>query len=375
MAWRDNGRGNLRELYESKGAATVEAILLESIRKGEAKPDDFSIQELWKAFTADAPLFDRAEMHAFVVDGRVLYGRDQREAVGTGSFEKITGALINAKVIEGYNAADVIWPNLVTSVPGKLKKETVAGMTAQVFPLEVTEGMDYEGSGIEEKYVTIQTKKYGRIVDVTEEMIFFDQTGQVLNRAKMLGEECNSLKEKLIVQGVQDVNTNAYNPSDTATALYSAANGNLKTSNAFNSGGLAAIEKLAHQMIKDGGETNYMNVNLYGKPALFPVDLMEEAWELSNSPTQPETAERAPNYWKGKYIPLTSPWVTGQSPTTWFWGDFKRCAWWMDIWPLETFDAKNSYKDFEADIKARHKVRFYGGFGFIDHKYVFKSTA
>ena len=381
MAFNEKGRGNLRELYESMGAPAIEKIIVEAIDKGEIKPDEFSFQELWKGCTNDAP-FPRREddMDAFIHEGRVLWGRDKREAIGTGSFEKITTALINKKVIEGYDSVDVIWPNLVTEVPGKLKKETIAGMTAQVFPQEVPEGKDYEGTGIEEKYVTIQTAKYGRYVEVTEEMVFFDQTGQVLTRAKEIGEGCAQHKEKLIVEGVQDINGNVWNPSDTAQAIYSNAatnhNGdNLAGNTAFDASGLAAVQKLAHNMVGDSVEQNYILINLIGKPLLVPVDLMEEAWELSNGPSNPETAERAPNYWRGKFVPYTSPYITAQSSSVWYWGDFKRDFWWMNIWPLQTFTAKaGNYREFEADIISRHKVRYYGGIGAVDYVHVFKAT-
>ena len=139
--------------------------------------------------------------------------------------------------------------------------------------------------------------------------------------------------------------------------------------------GLAAVEKLAHAMTDDSMQANYMLANIIGKPALFPVDLMEEAWELSSGPTHPETAERAPNYWRGKFVPYTSPWITANSESYWYWGDFKKCFLWITIWPLQTIDAKpGNYREFEADIKSRHKVRFYGGIGALDFRFVFKST-
>ena len=388
MAFNEEGRGNLRDLYESIGSRQIEAVLIEAINKDEIKADEFSIRELWDAFTDHAPLMKHPKGQGYVDLGFNyypevgLFGRTKREAIGTGSFEKITGALINKKMIEGYDSVEVIWPNICTVVPGTLKKETITGATAQVWPQLVPEGKDYEGSGIEEKYVTIKTTKFGRIVEVTEEMVFFDQTGQILLRAKRLGEGCAGLKEKTIVEAAQDINSNTWNPSDSALPVFSNAStstvhtwDNLQASNPFGAAGLAAIEKLAHAVTDDSIEKNYILTQIYGKPALFPVDLMEEAWELSNNPTHPETAERANNYWKGKFIPYTSPWITAQSTTTWYWGDFKRDLWWMEIWPLQTMDAKpGNYREFEADIKSRHKVRYYGGPGWVEARHVFKST-
>lgn len=382
MAFNEEGRGNLRELTESLGPQQVAKILIEAIQKDEIKVDEFSLRELYEGLTGVSCRPGRIQSpQAFLVDGKVVWGSTKKEAIGTGSFEKITGTLINKKIIEGYDSVKVIWPNLVTVVSGTLRKETVAGMTAQVFPEEVPEGANYEGSGIEEKYVTIQTAKYGRIVEITEEMIFFDQTGQVWLRAKGIGEMCATKKEKLILEGVQDINSNVWNPNDTAQAFYSnkATNhntDNLQATNAFNAAGLAAIEKLAQDAIDDSIQENPILVDIIGEPALFPVQLMEEAWELSMSPSHPETAERAPNYWKGKYVPYTSPYITVRSATTWYWGSFKKDFWWVEIFPLQTFDAKpGNYREFEADVKSRHKVRMFGGIGAIDTVHCFKSTA
>ena len=382
MAFNEEGRGNLRELTESLGPQQVTKVLLEAIQKDEIKADEFSLRELYEGLTGVSCRPGRIKSpQAFLVDGKVVWGDTKKEAIGTGSFEKITGALINKKVIEGYGSVNVIWPNLVTTMAGTLKKETIAGMTAQVFPEEVPEGANYEGSGIEEKYVTVQTAKYGRIVEVTEEMVFMDQTGQVLTRAKGIGEMAATKKEKLILDGVQDVNANVWNPKDTAQAFYSNAatnhnTDNLQASNAFNASGLAAIEKLAQAAVDDSVQQNPILVNIIGMPALFPVDLMEEAWELAMSPMHPETAENARNYWAGKYTPFTSPYITAQSTSSWFLGDFKKDFWWVEIFPLQTFDAApNNYRSFEADIKSRHKVRFYGGIGAVDYVHCYKSTA
>ncbi|MFH1623572.1 MAG: hypothetical protein ABID54_00260 [Pseudomonadota bacterium] len=388
MAFNEKGRGNLKELYESLGAIAVVDIIMEAIQKDEIKPEEISIRELWDAFTDNAPLMRTPRGALYVDTGHNFYpdvglwGRTKREAVGTGSFEKITGALISKTMIEGYNSVDTIGQYLVTEMPGKLKKETITGTTAHVLPLEVPEGKDYEGTGFEEKYVTIKTTKWGRIIDVTEELIMMDQTGQILLKAKGIGEGCAAKKEQLIVQGCIDANSNVWMPGDSAVAIYGNAStttahtgDNLAASNPFGAAGLAAVEKLAHQMTDDSPETNYMLASIIGKPALFPVDLMEEAWELSSSPTHPETAERAPSYWRGKFVPYTSPWITANSSSYWYWGDFKRCFLWINVWPLQTMDAKpGHYREFEADIKSRHKVRFYGGVGARDFRFVFKST-
>lgn len=362
MAFNERGRGNLKEMFRSKGAETCTRVLVEAIRKEEIRPDEFSLRELWEA---TKPL-----------EGDIFHST-RMEAIGTGSFATITGELINKKVVMSYDGAKAIWRKLVTVVPGKLKEEKIAGITAQVMPQQIPEGKDYPGSGIDEKYVTCRTYKYGRIAEVTEEMVMFDQTGQVMERAKMIGERASDHKEKLVVEGVQDINGTIYNPAGVATAFYSSTNLNLQQNNAFGASGLSAIEKLAHQMTDDSIEQNYITVDLEGKPALFPVDLMEEARELAKSSEHPETAERSVNTWKGQFEPLTSPWISAQSATTWFWGDFMRDFWILEIWPgVQVLSSRpGGDKEFEADIKLRYKARSYFGLAGVDFRHCFKSEA
>ena len=368
MAFNESG-SNLRDLCESKGVPAVEGLLKKLISEEKFTMEQASLKELWDGFTNYAPVSSKERL---VMNDP----KNKREAVGTGAFTRITGYLINSKVIEGYNSVATIGQNLTTTVPSKLQTETVAGIADTGLVELVTEGAAYKSSSIVEKYVTIPNNKYGRIIDVTEELIYFDQTGQVLVRARTIGEGAAYYKEQLIVEGVQDVNTTVYRPSGSATAFYSSTNANLQTSNAFDAAGLAAIMKLAHEMTSDSDDTKYIMVDLLGKPLLVPVDLMEEAWELAFGPEHPETAERARNYWQGKFSPMTSQFITAQSSTTWYWGDFQKDFWWTEVWPLTVLSAKAGHEDeFNRDIKAKYKTRFFGGVGAVDFRHCFKSTA
>ncbi|MHA2047820.1 MAG: phage major capsid protein [Candidatus Thorarchaeota archaeon] len=369
MAFNENGNGNLRDLCDSAGVPAVEGKLLELIEADKFTMEQSSLKELWDGFTNHAPLSgkDRLVMNE---------PKNKREAVGTGAFTKITGALINKKIIEGYNSVPAIGGELTTTVPSRLQTETIPGIADTGLVELVAEGADYKSSSMVEKYVTIPNNKYGRIIDVTEELIYFDQTGQVLVRARTIGEGAAYYKEKLIVDGVQDVNTNVYRPSGAATALYSTANSNLQASNAFDAAGLQTVYKAAHDQTSDSDDTKYILVDLMGKPLLVPVDLMEEAWELAFGPEHPETAARARNYWQGKFKPMTSQFITAQSTTTWYWGDFAKDFWWMEVWPLQNLTAKAGHEDeFNKDIKAKYKTRFFGGIGAVDFRHVYKSTA
>jgi hypothetical protein len=361
MAWRDDNRGNIRDMCEAHGHDTVVKVMTEAIQKNEFLPEQASLKELWDAFTDHAP-----------VDGS---DRKLMESVGTGSFIKITGELINARVIDAYNQTPSIGDSLVTVVPSRFKKEDVTGITDTDLPDEVVEHAPYKDSGVEEKYVTIYNKKYGRVISLTEEMVYMDQTGQVLNRAQTIGEGCRYKREDLILTAIQDLDTEAYYPSGTATAVY--AGNQVVSSSPFGPSGLNAVLKQAQLAVSDAAEGGkFIDVDLIGKPLLVPVDLWSDAWELASSPTHPQTAERAPNFFQGKFVPYTSAHITRRSTTTWYWGDFKKAYWWTEVWPLQVFTAKPGHEDeFNKDIISKYKARFYGGCHCIDNRKIFKATA
>jgi len=362
MSFRMKTRTALKDLLEQQGEGAVR-VIRETLSEGELAPEDFSLKETWLACT---------EYESRKRRGTFL--RDVTEAVTSDMFPKITGELINAKVIEGYNVEGLVGDQLATTLPSNAKKETIAGVDAVESPEEIAEGGEYNESDMGEIYVTSENKKYGRILSITEEMIYFDKTGEVLRRAQKIGQKARLYREKLILRAVQDLDGTAYRPSDVATAVYSSDNGNLATSNLLGDTGLQTVNKLLHEQTDSEGDPIVLSPN--NAICLVPVDLAVTATELARSSRVPEGTENAINYWRGKFEVLTSPYVTAESDTTWYYGSFKDAFAWLEVWPLQTFGQKpNSDNMFRRDLKAVLKVRFYGSCACLDPKYVVKSTA
>ncbi len=355
---RDRLKVALKDLIEQAGEPGALKVIRESLREGALSPEDFSLREIWEATERDK-------------FGNV---KDISEAVSSDMFPKITGELINAKVIDAYQAQPTIGDQITTTVPSKLKTETVAGFDAVETPEEVQEGRDYNDSDMGEKYVTITNKKYGRILSITEEMIYFDQTGQVLDRARRIGEKAALYKEKLIVEKVIDKDGDALALSGTAGAEYASGYGNLSTSSPFGESGLDAVHKLMANMTDENGDPVLINPN--NLVLLYPADLRTAVLQMAKSAKVPEGTENAVNIYAGTFKPLTSYYITAQSSTTWFLGDFKSDFWWLEVWPLQVFTAKpGNEREFRADIKSMHKIRFFGACGAVDYRHSFKATA
>lgn len=352
----------LRDLLEAQGEDNAQIIVREALASNKLSPSDFSIKEIWEACQKTA--------------GKSI---DVNEAIVSSAFPKITGELISSKIISAYNTVEKIGDILTTNIPSNHQIDTFAGFTDVETPEEVGETQEYNDSTMTEKYVTARNIKYGRMISVSEEMIYFDQTGQILMRANRVGIKAAQYKEKLILEAVQDINANVWKPSGTATAFYSTANGNLASTNAFGESGLQAVEKLMHNMKDDSiGVTNndFVYIDKANMIVLVPQDLDLEAWQMANSTLTPESSENAANYYKARFRVLTSPYITTQSTTTWYMGDFKKDFVWSEVWPLSTISQRSGHDDeFKRDIKARVKVRFYGAPLALDVKHCYKSTA
>jgi len=359
MSFRNKTGEALKNILESHGEDGAVDIIEQAIASKKIRVEDFSLKEIWEACT------NGASVH---------------ESIASSAFPKITGALINAKLIAAYDGVATIGDQLVQTIPSNMQIETFAGFSDAETPEEVGEGDEYKDSTLSEKYVTAQNVKFGRMISVTEEMIYFDRTGQVMARAMRIGQKAKQYKERLILRAVMDLDTTVYRPAGVPTAFYSSTNGNLITSNAFGESGLLAVRVAASQMKDDSvhaGDDDFVLINLNNVQVIVPVDLEVQAWELANSLLTPEGAENAANFYKGRFQVLTSPYVTAQgNVTTWYWGDFKQDFAWVEVWPFQILTQRPGHEDeFKSDIKARVKVRFYGSPAALDVKHCFKSTA
>lgn len=358
MSFRNKTKTALKDLLEAKGEDGALEVIREGLEKKKFRPEDFSLRELWEACTN---------------------GANVEEAVSSSSFPKITGELINSRIINAYNSVKMIGDQLCTTVPSNVQLETVAGFTEAETPEEVGEGQAYNDSTFTEKYVTGQNVKYGRMISVTEEMVAFDKTGQVMERARRIGIKAAQYKEKLILRGIQDLDGTVYKPNGVAASFYTSAFGNLIASNPFGEEGMENVRKAA-QLMKDDSigsdDADYIYIDMDNLIVLVPADLEVEAWQMAYSTKTPESAENAENFFKGRFNPLTSPFLTSASATTWYWGNFKEDFWWTEVWPLQTIaQMAGTDEQFTKDIKMRTKTRFYGNIMAIDYRHSYKCTA
>lgn len=346
---KDKGQ-DLKSLVEAYGPQVVHRKIKEMLWAKEPKirPEDFSFREIWEA----------------------LQGLEE-QVVAT-AFPVITGALINKKVLEGYTAVETIGDSLVTIVPSKRRMEIIPGFEALETVKEVLEGMPYEEIGMIEKYVEINSKKYGEIISITEETIMEEQTGQILARAQRIGEAARFMREKVILDVVQDVGSKSYS----GAVLYdNTLYGNLGSTNFGTDGSGLAATRLKLTAMKD---EQGRRILVSRRQLLVPDALLQAATDLVFPGTLPGTAVAVESPFFKRVITglLSSPLLDDKSTAAYYYGDFPRQFWYMDIWPIQVFmQRRDSDAAFERDIYARFKVRLYGGAGAVDHRFVIKGNA
>lgn len=341
---------NLRNLVEAYGPQVVHQQIREMLwaEKPELRPEDFSFREIWESL------------------------QHLEEQVVATAFPVITGELINKSVMQGYTAVEAIGDSLVRIVPSKKRTEKIPGFEALEPAKEVLPAMPYPETGLIEKYVEINSKKYGEIISITEEAIMEDQTGQILARASEIGEDIRYLRESLILDVIQDVNSNSYN----GAVLYDdSLYGNLgSTAFGTDGSGLEATRLKLTAMKDEAGK----RILVAKRQLLVPDALLKAASDLIYPGALPGTtvAVESPFYKRVITELLSSPLLDDNSLVAYYYGNFPREFWYMDIWPIQTFRQKqDSDAYFERDIYARFKVRFYGGAGAVDHRFVIKGNS
>jgi len=397
MIRRDAIEGLVSE-HGPAGYLQVQALLLEGKdlpngQRKRARPEDFSLRSLWEALVGPAE-----STLAFAMDHMGYVEMPLREAVTSSAFPSAVGQLISAKVIEGYEMPGAIGDELVTVVPSKLRGERMVGFTSLQGPKVVEEGEPYQDSTFREKFVTTTETKRGRLLSVSEEAVFFDQTGQMLLRAQGLGNMLRANREKRIIRAVADVASTEriYRPQGVATQLYSAGNNSLLSTATPLIDWTDIQEVLAFYALNQrddrepGDEGGADPIIWMPTHILTAQELAGTAARIVNAVEDRTNTTTATVITAGvarQLVPglraVSSPFLDAaqgadqwDDASDWLIGDFKRQFIYKEIWPLQTFrQPAGNDEDFERDIVARFKVREYGDVQATDHRLVVKVNA
>lgn len=304
-------------------------------------------------------------------------------AVPPSAFPVVTGELISKRIIDAYNLQPTIGDQLTTRMPSKLMIDRIPGFAQTGEMKAIAPGFNYQHTGfIEEKWAQIEGEKFGKILDIVEETILFDQTGQILMVAGRIGEGAAMFKEKMILNTIQDITDyKAWYPGvagvATQTDLYSNTedathrHDNLINDNLVDHTDINAALLMFSAMQDENGDPILINVEVM----LVPKAKLMTAQSIYNSTVIIGGANSQPNPYAGKFKPLSSPFLDIQSAVAWYIGDFKKQFVYKEVIPIQVLTRRDKYNDmaWERDVIAQYKVRMYGKPGAVDFPYVVKS--
>lgn len=302
----------------------------------------------------------------------LVTSQDLEENLTSSAFPNISGQIISKVMIDAYEAFPKEADKLMRTVPSKLKVSRIAGWTALGTIERVQERQDYpELQPPDEKIQTIVNKKYGGILSLTKEDIYFDQTGELVDRAKQIGEEGARFRQELMFAALCDNGGNSLSGAD----LYSSGNSNLLTTNPLGTTGWETVRK---NLLGKKDERNKPIWVFGDRPTLvIPPALISTAEKLQkNEYGDLGTANLDVNLARGSFDIVVNPyWTTNE--TNWWYGAFKRQFRWEEVWPVEVFMrvGQDTEEGFKADVIQQHKCSFYGGAGAVDTKYVYQNEA
>jgi len=382
---------DLRDAVRTHGPRAMGAILREALEADDKasfrlRPEQVSLRESWEAFVGSTSR-TLPSGGAFSMDAL------HEAEIGVAEFQKTIGALIVKRMIEGYRDRRFIGDELVEPIHEKHRKFTVVGVEDEANPGTVKPGEPYPRKPFgSEIYVTGEQTKKGHIVEVDEDLIMEDQTGQLLSRASDQGFRARIDKEYRIITGVLDVNSVVFTPQGSAEALYRTSAGTNSARVNAHTGALADWTDIneAKALFAAFTDKRDQTGKLLPPPlemALLTADALTATAHYIANATQIEydalssgvgQIHRATNPYAGRLKPMSSNLIDSLgSAATWLVGDFKRQFKWFYKYPMQVipiYADPRSPAMFNRDVILEVKVREYGEIVAVDDCYVVKST-
>lgn len=366
----------------------------EAVEAGQLSLKDVSIRDLFEALVEDGREVVRRMDPTRKSGGWRL--QEAASAVDLSGFSNVTGQIIYTSIKKGFELqtmlADMLCTTRQSPFPYGEKVPGVGGVgdEAEV----VAEGQPYPTVGMSEEYVEFPApRKRGFIVPVTREIVVFDRTGLIKDRADTGTKWMALNKEKRVLDvafGV--VNTYKRNGTSLNTYLTSGAYINSQ-SNALVDWTDIENAELLFDAITDpttgepvswqGGMTLVVPTALH-RTARRLVRFNEIRFNDGASGTtayygQNPLQDRGPSTGQlsQDITVLTSAYVKSRtgSASTWFYGRPKEAFVYNEVWQVETSQAPTGNPaEFERDIQLQFKASEFGTPGVMEPRYVTKNT-
>jgi hypothetical protein len=353
-----------------------------ALSKGDIKPSEFSIKDLFEALVDDGRELTR------LFDPRLGPTNILAEAAGavaSSDFSSITGQILYTMMMQDLKPEDYPFQASIPSQSTQFSGEKIPGIANLGDLAEVVaENEDYPLMGTSEDFIeTPETKKRGFIVPITKEAIFFDRTGQLLQKCSKVGDSLMLNKEKRAIDCIVDQNTTAHRYKWRGTVF-----GTYQTSTPWvNVTGAANVLvdwsdlDVAHQVFNGITDPNTGEPVMVEPTALIVTKENEETARRILNATEIVvhsggyavsgnlTETRAPNPFPNKYRILTSNLLATRTTDDqhWWLGAPEKYARYMENWPITVTQAPaGNSDDFNRDIVAKYKCSERGQYAVIE---------
>lgn len=168
--------------------------------------DGYSIRDLYENLVvnrSDGQPVGRAFINEYFDPNhpRSLYESGAISAVDSTAFTGVTGQLLVTQVLEPYQKEEYMVRKMIPTYASPLERERWIGIADPKDPtkdlLLTPEAEQFKMFGFGEQYVeTPITRKWGGIIGLTKEAIFFDRTGQLTEKAREIGDLLAFAEEK-----------------------------------------------------------------------------------------------------------------------------------------------------------------------------------
>ena len=375
-------------LCESKAYYQEWEQFTEALDKGELKPTDFSVADLFEAFVPDGAAL-RREFNPSYGPTNILH--EASGAITQSDFASITGQWMFTAMMQDLTPESFPFQAMIPTQQTQFSGERIPGIANLGDQAEVVAEADsFPLVGTNEDYIdTPATTKRGFIVPVTKEAIFFDRTGMLLQKAGAVGNALMLNKEKRAINCLIDENTTAhrYKWRGTTYASYQTSTpwDNVTASTTLtNWASVDAADQTLNGILDPNtgepvvveGDTLICTKQLE-KTASYIRDSVGVSIHSGGYAVSGELTEtRAPNP-VGKFTVATSRLLASQlaTDTNWFYGNPRAYAKYMENWGITVTQAPaGNSDDFNRDIVTKYKCSERGQYAVVQPRVMTKCT-
>jgi len=311
------------------------------------------------------------------------------EAITGSAFPVITNVILNALTFPELTLYSNDLLGLITEGTARVTEaEKIGGTTELGQPLRRPEATAYQEDEFGEKDITIYKADFGRIISLTFEAIYNDNTGMIMDRARTIGKTAGQQIHTTIVQTIEGLPRTAFEEStsrafvykdtaytadsiyaDTHTTIDGQTNDN-DVVGGISETGLENAYNAFKQMTDSRG-----NVLQIGGTQVLTHSIKEITMSKLLKTVQQGAGESGTQIYPcgpAGGITLSPVYTPFMSNSAWvYMGDFKAAVVWLWVErPNMVTAPANENLAFEKKIVHRARFNYFGGCGLRDYRFI-----